>query len=154
MAQYLKKNHTQQMVEELQHILADTFTLYFKTHAYHWNVEGPHFDALHRLFGEQYTEMWTAMDDLAERIRALGDYAPMTVAELTKPGDLKMPTKKTMKAMDMIKDLAKDHETLSKHLAAAIEKASEVGDEATADMLIGRQAVHDKTAWMLNSTAA
>jgi starvation-inducible DNA-binding protein len=153
MPTYMKKNHTKQVIEELQHILGDTFTLYFKTHAYHWNVEGPHFDALHKLFGDQYTEMWKAMDDIAERIRALGEYAPNTVTEIMKPSDLKLSSKK-MKAMDMVKDLAKDHETLSKHLANAIEKAMEVGDEATADMLIGRQAVHDKTAWMLNATAS
>ncbi len=153
MAQYLKKNHTKQMVDELNHILGDTFVLYFKTHAYHWNVEGPHFDALHKLFGDQYTEMWTAMDDIAERIRALGDYAPMNVTDLMKPSDLKS-AKKTIKAMDMVKDLAKDHETISKHIATAIEKASEVGDEVTADMLIARQTIHDKTAWMLNATAS
>ena len=154
MATYLKKNHTKQVIEELQHILGDTFTLYFKTHAYHWNVEGPHFDTLHKLFGDQYTEMWTAIDDIAERIRALGDYAPTNVAEIMKPSDLKLPKKAKMKAMDMVKDLAKDHETLSSHLAKAIEKCMEVGDETTADMLIGRQAVHDKTAWMLNATAS
>ena len=153
MTQYLKKNHTKQMVEELQHILGDTFTLYFKTHAHHWNVEGPHFDTLHKLFGDQYTEMWTAMDEIAERIRALGDYAPMNVTDIMKPSDLKS-AKKKLKAMDMVKDLAKDHETISKHLATAIEKASEVGDEVTADMLIGRQTIHDKTAWMLNATAS
>ena len=153
MTKYLKKNHTKQMVEELQHILGDTFTLYFKTHAYHWNVEGPHFDTLHKLFGDQYTEMWTAMDDIAERIRALGEYAPMNVTDIMKPSDLKS-AKKKLKAMDMVKDLAKDHEAISKHIAAAIEKASEVGDEVTADMLIGRQTIHDKTAWMLNATAA
>lgn len=153
MTDYLKKNHTKQMVEELNHILGDTFTLYFKTHAYHWNVEGVHFDMLHKLFGDQYTEMWTAMDDLAERIRALGDYAPMNVTDIMKPSDL-TSAKKPIKAMDMVKDLAKDHAEISKHLATAIEKASEVGDEVTADMLIGRQTFHDKTAWMLNATAA
>lgn len=154
MTQYLKKNHTKQMVEELQHILGDTFKLYFKTHAYHWNVEGPHFDTLHKLFGDQYTEMWEAMDDIAERIRALGDYAPANVSEIMKPSDLTLPKKAKIKAMDMVKDLAKDHEAISKHIAAAIEKASEVGDEVTADLLIQRQTVHDKTAWMLNATAA
>ena len=153
MTQYLKKNHTKQMVEELQHILGDTFTLYFKTHAYHWNVEGPHFDALHKLFGDQYTEMWEAMDDIAERIRALGDYAPMNVTDIMKPSDL-TSAKKQIKAMAMVKDLAKDHEEISKHLAIAIEKAAEIGDEVTADLLIGRQTIHDKTAWMLNATAA
>ena len=153
MTQYLKKNHTKQMVDVLNHILGDTFTLYFKTHAYHWNVEGPHFDTLHKLFGDQYTEMWTAMDDLAERIRALGAYAPMNTAEILNSSDMK-EAKKMIKAMDMVKDLAKDHEEISKHMASAIEKASEVGDEVTADMLIGRQTFHDKTAWMLRATAS
>ena len=152
MTEYLKKNHVKQVVESLEHVLGDTFTLYFKTHAYHWNVEGPYFDTLHKLFEEQYTDMWGALDELAERIRALGAYAPMNVADLTKPSDLK-DAKKQLKAMDMVKDLAKDHETLSKHLAEAIEKASEVGDEVTADILIARQTFHDKTAWMLNATA-
>lgn len=153
MTQYLKTNHQKKIVESLNHILADTFVLYMKTHSYHWNVEGPHFDALHRLFGEQYTDMWTAMDDLAERIRALGATAPHNAAEMIKASDLK-ESKKTPKAMDMVKELAKDHETLSKHLAAAIEVAAEVGDEVSADMLIARQTFHDKTAWMLNATAA
>ena len=153
MTDYLQKNHTKQMIDVLNHILADTFTLYFKTHAYHWNVEGPHFDPLHKLFGDQYTEMWTAMDDLAERIRALGAYAPMNVAEMMKASDMK-EAKKMVMAMDMVKDLAKDHTAISKHIADAIEKASEVGDEVTADMLIGRQTFHDKTAWMLNATAS
>ena len=150
---YLKKNHQTQMVEVLQAVLADSFALYFKTHAYHWNVEGPHFDSLHKLFGDQYTEMWEAMDELAERIRALGAYAPCNVTELMKPSDLKQSAK-VSKAMDMVKDLAKDHATISKHIAAAIEVAQEVGDEVTTDMLIARQTVHDKTAWMLNATAA
>jgi starvation-inducible DNA-binding protein len=153
MTQYLENNHTTQMVENLNHILGDTFMLYFKTHAYHWNVEGPHFDSLHRLFGEHYTDMWTAMDDLAERIRALGAYAPMNIAEIMKPSDMG-EAKNMMKAMDMVTDLAKDHETISKHIADAIEKAADVGDEVTADMLIGRQTFHDKTAWMLRATAS
>jgi len=153
MTEYLKKNHTKEMVETLNHILGDTFTLYFKTHAYHWNVEGPHFDSLHKLFEDHYTEMWRAMDDIAERIRALGEYAPMNVTDLMKASDM-TSAKKVIKGMDMVKDLAKDHTEISKHLADAIEKASEVGDEVTADMLIGRQTFHDKTAWMLNATAA
>lgn len=152
MTKYLESNATQEMIEVLHHILADTFTLYFKTHAYHWNVEGVHFDTLHKLFGDQYTEMWEAMDDIAERIRALGAYAPMNVAELMKSSDLESASGH-VSAIDMVKDLAKDHEDISKHIAVAIEKAAEVGDEVTADMLIGRQTVHDKTAWMLNATA-
>ncbi|PCI00725.1 MAG: DNA starvation/stationary phase protection protein [Alphaproteobacteria bacterium] len=153
MTAYLKKNHQKQMVEILQGILSDTFTLYFKTHAYHWNVEGPHFDTLHKLFGDQYTEMWTAMDDIAERIRAIGDYAPMNLDEITKPTSLKLPKSGALAAMKMVKDLAKDHETISKRLADGIEKASNMGDEVTADLFIQRQTIHDKTAWMLNATA-
>lgn len=152
MTRYLDKNATQEMVDVLHHILADTFTLYFKTHAYHWNVEGVHFDTLHKLFGDQYTEMWEAMDDIAERIRAIGAYAPMNVADMMKASDL-TSAEGQVSAIDMVKDLAKDHEMISKHIAQGIEKASEVGDEVTADMLIGRQTIHDKTAWMLNSTA-
>jgi len=153
MTKYLEKNQTKEMVDALRHIMADTFTLYFKTHAYHWNVEGPYFDSLHKLFGDQYTEMWEALDDLAERIRALGAYAPLSIVDMVKNSDLTEASKQ-LKAMDMVKDLAKDHEILSKHLAEAIEKASEVGDEVTADMLISRQTIHDKTAWMLRATAS
>ena len=153
MTDYLQKNHQKQVIEALEHILADTFTLYFKTHAYHWNVEGPHFQEFHEMFGTQYTDMWEAMDDIAERIRALGAYAPMNVTELMKPSDL-TSANEMMKAIDMVKDLAKDHGEIAKHLAEAIETASEVGDEVTADLLIGRQTFHDKTAWMLNATAA
>lgn len=153
MANYLPKNHQKEMTEILEHILGDTFILYFKTHAYHWNVEGPNFDSLHTLFGTQYTDMWTAMDGLAERIRALGGYAPLNITEMTKNSDLK-EAKKIMTAIDMVKDLAQDHAKISKHIAEGIEKASEVGDEVTADMLIARQAFHDKTTWMLNATAA
>ncbi len=152
MTQYLEKNATHEMIEVLHHVLADPFILYFKTHAYHWNVEGVHFDQLHKLFGDQYTEMWEAMDDIAERIRALGAYAPMNVTDLMKSSDLTSADGQ-ISAIDMVKDLAKDHETISKHISVATEKASEVGDEVTADMLIGRQTIHDKTAWMLNSTA-
>ena len=152
MTTYLKKNHQSQMVETLQAVLGDTFALYFKTHAYHWNVEGVHFDTLHKLFGDQYTEMWEAMDDIAERIRALGDYAPMNTAEILKTSSIK-PAKGKVDAQSMVKDLASGHESLSKLLADGIEKASEVGDEVTADLFVSRQTVHDKTAWMLNATA-
>ena len=152
MTAYLEKNHQKQVVEVLEHILADTFTVYFKTHSYHWNVEGPHFHSLHELFEEQYREMWEALDEIAERIRSLGAYAPLTVQELVKHGDLQ-DAKKLPSGIDMAKDLAKDHEQISKHLAQAIEKCSEVGDEGTTDMLIGRQKFHDKAAWMLNATA-
>ena len=153
MAQYLDKNHTKQMIEELEHILGDTFMVYTKTHAYHWNVEGAQFHALHVLFEEQYTDMWKALDEIAERIRSLGVYAPVNFSEIMKASDIK-ESKNVPKAMDMVKELASDNEKLSKHLAKAIEKASEVGDEGTADMLVARQKIHDQNAWMLNATAS
>jgi starvation-inducible DNA-binding protein len=152
MPDYIEKNHQKQVVEELRHILANTFALYFKTHAYHWNVEGANFDSLHTLFGTQYTEMWAATDIIAERIRSLGDYAPLNLEDLMKHTDIK-PAKKMIPAIEMVKDLAKDHETLSQHLATAIGIAGEVGDDVTADLLIARLNIHDKTAWMLNATA-
>ena len=152
MTEYLKKNHQKQVVEILEHILGDTFTVYFKTHAYHWNVEGPQFHSLHEMFEEQYREMWEALDVLAERIRGLGAYAPINPAALAKPSDIK-DAKKIIEGIEMAKELAKDHQELSKHLADSIQTCMECGDEATADMLIARQQFHDKAAWMLSATA-
>jgi starvation-inducible DNA-binding protein len=153
MTRYLEKNNQKQVVELLEHILGDTFMLYMKTHAYHWNVEGPQFHSLHEMFEEQYTDMWKALDDLAERLRALGAYAPLNAAEMQKLSDIS-PASKTPNAMQMVKDLAQDNEVVSEHIQAAIQKMMEMGDEATADMLIARQQAHDKNAWMLNATAA
>lgn len=152
MTDYLEKNNQKKIVDILKHILGDTFVVYFKTHSYHWNVEGPHFQSLHEMFEEQYREMWEAMDEIAERIRALGAYAPMTPAELAKASDMQ-DASNIPNDIAMAKDLAKDHMTISKHLAEAIESCSEMGDEGTADMLIARQKFHEKTAWMLNATA-
>lgn len=152
MTDYLKKNHQSQMVDVLNEVLTNSYALYFKTHAYHWNVEGVHFDTLHKLFEDQYTEMWEAIDEIAERIRALGAYAPMNTVEILKNSQIQSADK-PVDALDMVKDLADGHETLSKILASGIEKASEVGDEVSADIMIARQTVHDKTAWMLNATA-
>ena len=152
MTEYLAKNNQSQMVDVLNDVLTNTYALYFKTHAYHWNVEGVHFDSLHKLFEDQYTEMWEAIDEIAERIRALGAYAPMNTVEILSDAKIQSATK-PINAIDMVKDLAKGHEELSKILANGIEKASEVGDEVSADMMIARQTLHDKTAWMLNATA-
>lgn len=152
MTRYLKKNHQSEMVDLLNAILADTFVLYFKTHAYHWNVEGVHFKQFHDMFGEQYTELWQATDELAERIRALGAYAPCSFDSLKKHASLTSAKTEKLDALKMVADLAEDHEKLSELIAKGIEKASEVGDEVSADILIARQTVHDKTGWMLKST--
>jgi starvation-inducible DNA-binding protein len=150
MTEYLKKNNRKQVIEVLNHMLADTFMVYFKTHAYHWNVEGPRFHSLHEMFEEQYRNMWEAIDEIAERIRALGAYAPMSPAELMKHSDMSGDGQ-SKADLEMAKELAGDHEEISKHLADAIQTCMECGDEATADMMIARQQFHDKTAWMLRA---
>jgi len=139
------------VVDSLTTILADTFVLYYKTHSSHWNVEGPSFKALHDLFMAQYTEIWDALDELAERLRALDAYAPVSIKALTSHATLK-EFGQHRDAMQMVRDLADDNTELAKALAKAIELADDAGDAATADLLTGRQAVHEKAAWMLRAT--
>lgn len=141
-----------EIVQGLEKILANTFVLYFKTHTFHWNVEGAHFKALHDLFMAQYTELWNATDELAERIRALDSYAPLSLADMMKASSIK-EVEKTMGAMEMVKTLANDNSALSTSIKPILEAAQKAGDEVTADILIGRMNVHDKAAWMLRSTA-
>lgn len=138
------------IVEALNGVLADSFVLYYKTHASHWNVEGPHFSELHNLFMNQYTELWNAIDELAERIRALDSFAPLSLKALTARADLK-EYGQNRDAMQMVKDLADDHEDLSATLSKTIKLADDTGDQATADLLTKRLGVHEKTAWMLRS---
>ncbi len=140
-----------EIVKGLERVLSDTFVLYFKTHTFHWNVEGAHFKALHDLFMAQYTELWTATDELAERIRALDSYAPFSLAEMLKASGVK-EVEKSLSAVDMIKSLANDNAALSATIKPLIKAAQDGGDEVTADILIGRMTVHDKAAWMLRST--
>ena len=134
-------------------LLADTYTLYLKTHGYHWNVEGPHFQQLHIQFMEQYTEMWTAVDELAERIRALGHYAPTSYAEMAQLSSIKEETGRP-NWQDMVKNLAKGHEQVANHARKVLRIAEEAGDDATADVVGARVTLHEKTAWMLRATAS
>jgi starvation-inducible DNA-binding protein len=141
------------VVTMLEKALADTYTLALKTQNYHWNVTGADFFQLHGMFEEQYGDLSGAVDELAERIRALGQLSPgglKAFQALTQieDGDGSSP------ALDMVRDLAKDHEAVSTLLSAAVAVSEENNDVATADMLTGRLAVHQKTAWMLNATAA
>jgi len=140
----------QRIVEGLAHVLADTYTLYLKTHNYHWNVTGPMFNTLHTMFEVQYNELWMAVDEVAERIRSLGEYAPGTYqayAELTSIEE----DKGVPKAEAMIANLVKGHEAVARTARAVLPTASDVGDEATADLLIQRMQASEKTAWMLRS---
>lgn len=137
----------------LKKLLADTYALYLKTHGYHWNVEGPHFQQLHALFMEQYTEMWTAVDELAERIRALGEYAPSSYSEMASLSSIVEETGHPDWRV-MVTNLAEGHHETAKSAREVLRVAEEIGDDATADVVTPRITLHEKTAWMLRSTAA
>lgn len=141
------------VVDALSQVLADTYALQIKTQNYHWNVEGPQFHPLHLLFEEQYQALFAAVDEVAERIRALGEYAPGSFeafAKLTKVS----PPRDGIEAMAMVKDLARSHELLAGQAKTALAAGEKAGDDATVDLLTDRIADHDKTAWMLRATAA
>lgn len=143
----------QAIVTGLEKVLADTYTLYLKTHAFHWNVTGPMFQTLHLMFEQQYNELWTATDLIAERIRALGSYAPGSYGQFAALTSVST-TDGTPAAMDMVRVLVRDHEATIRTLRATFPAADKGGDEATADLLTQRLQVHEKTAWMLRSLAA
>ena len=141
------------VAEGLNKVLADTFVLYFKTHSFHWNVTGPRFHSLHEMFEEQYTEMWEAMDVLAERIRALGEMAADNPNDLMKHASLEH-VGQTPDAEEMVKMLANDNHEIVKTLKDSIEIAVKNEDNATEDMLIERITIHEQYAWMLDSSKA
>lgn len=145
------KNH--QVVKTLSVLLADSYLLMLKTHNYHWNVTGPHFGALHTLFQGQYEEMFAAVDELAERLRALGEKAPGSFADFSKLSRLKEETGHPA-ANDMIQNLADDHDTLAADADAVLKAAAEIGDDATGDLAIERIQLHQKAAWMLKAHLA
>ena len=140
-----------QIAEALGRLLADTYVLYAKTHSFHWNVTGPTFSQLHALFNEQYNELWTSLDDLAERLRALGVYAPTSGKAMAAASSIKEADGVPV-ANDMIKELLGGHETAIKTARPIIELAQGGGDEGTADLVIGRIKAHEKAAWMLRAT--
>jgi len=131
-------------------LLADTFTLYLKTHNFHWNVTGPMFQTLHLMFETQYNELWNATDLIAERIRALGSPAPATYAEFSRLSEIK-ETSGVPAAKDMIRHLIDGHQTVIRTARSHFAAVDEVQDEVTADLLTQRMQIHEKTAWMLRS---
>jgi starvation-inducible DNA-binding protein len=135
---------------ELSKLLADTYTLYLSTHNFHWNVTGPMFSTLHNLFMTQYTETWTALDSIAERIRALGHYAPGTYREYAKLSSIDEP-KTVPDATEMVRFLVAGNEAVAKTARAAFDKADAANDQPTADLLTQRLDIHEKNAWMLRS---
>ena len=146
-------NSKKACADALSRVLANTYVLYLKTHNYHWNVEGSNFRSLHLMFEEQYQEMWAALDEIAERIRALGEYAPGTYTKFAELATIK-ENQNIPGADDMLSELLADNETIIAVILEAIKVAQDAGDESTVDQLIARQTVHQKAAWMMKSTLA
>ncbi|MGB0921661.1 MAG: Dps family protein [Alphaproteobacteria bacterium] len=146
----IEETARQNIAAGLGRVLADSYTLYLKTHNFHWNVTGPQFNTLHTLFEAHYTELALAVDEIAERIRALGikapgsyrDYAKLTAIEEAE-GD---PA-----ANEMVAQLTVDHETVARTIRTAMPRAADANDDVSVDLLTQRLAIHEKTAWMLRS---
>lgn len=139
--------------EGLSRLLADTYTLYLKTHNFHWNVTGPMFNTLHLMFEGQYTELAVAVDDIAERIRALGFPAPGTYAAYARLSSIK-EEEGVPEAEEMIRQLVQGQEAVVRTARSIFPLLDKVSDEPTADLLTQRMQVHEKTAWMLRSLLA
>jgi len=138
------------VADGLSRLLADTYSLYLQTHNFHWNVEGPMFNTLHLMFMEQYTELWNALDLIAERIRSLGFPAPGTYKSFAKLTSI-AEVDGVPEAMEMVGLLVKGHEAVARTARTVFPAADKAGDESTADLLTQRLQVHEKTAWMLRS---
>ena len=139
------------IAQGLSKLLADTYTLYLTTHNFHWNVTGPMFNTLHAMFMGQYTELWNAVDPIAERIRSLGHRAPGSYAEFVKLTGIADAPTETPHAMDMVRTLVQGHEAVARTARELFPVADKAGDEPTADLLTQRLTVHEQTAWMLRS---
>ena len=138
------------IAQGMSRLLADTYTVYLKTHNFHWNVEGPMFQTLHILFMEQYTEAWNAIDLVAERIRSLGHYAPGTYKEFQKLASIK-ETEGVPSAKKMIELLIEGQEAIVRTARSVLPVADKANDEPTLDLLTQRMQIHEKNAWMLRS---
>lgn len=136
----------------LSHVLADSYTLYLKTHNFHWNVTGPMFNTLHTMFEAQYTELAMAVDVIAERIRALGHFAPGSYKAFGKLSSIDEAPDQPPEAMKMVKALAEGHEAVARTAREIFPTVEKLGDEVSVDLLVARMQVHEKTAWMLRAT--
>lgn len=146
----INEAHRKEIANGLSKLLADTFTLYLKTHGFHWNVTGPMFQTLHLMFETQYNEMWLATDIIAERIRSLGEFAPGNNSSFAKLASIH-ETDGIPKATDMIRILVEGHEAVIKTARSLFDLVEKAHDESTADVLTQRIQIHEKTAWMLRS---
>ena len=143
----------QHIAAGLSKLLADSYSLYLKTHNYHWNVEGPMFNTLHLMFEQHYTELATAVDEIAERIRALGVKAPGSYSAFGKLTSIDEASGDEP-AEEMIRQLVIGQETVARTAREAIKAAEAASDEPTADLLTQRMQIHEKNAWMLRSMLA
>ncbi|MCB9892887.1 MAG: DNA starvation/stationary phase protection protein [Planctomycetes bacterium] len=139
-----------ELAKGLSKLLADTYTLYLKTHNFHWNVTGPHFNELHLMFMNQYTEMWTAVDEVAERIRALGEFAPGGYKAFAALSSIK-EAEGHPDWKEMITQLVDGHEEVIRTCRAMLSNVQESGDESSNALIGDRLRIHEKTAWMLRS---
>ena len=139
------------IADGLSRLLADTYTLYLTTHNFHWNVTGPMFNTLHTMFMAQYTELWNAVDPIAERVRALGYPAIGSFADFAKASSLPDAPSQPPKAKEMIRILVAGHEAVARTARSLYPLVEEASDEPSADLLTQRLDVHEKTAWMLRS---
>lgn len=135
----------------LSKLLADTYTLYLTTHNFHWNVTGPMFNTLHLMFMTQYTELWAAVDPIAERIRSLGHPAPGSYGQFGALASIQDAPAVPPKALEMVRILVQGHEAVARTARSLFPLADKAGDEPTADLLTQRLTVHEQTAWMLRS---
>ena len=140
----------EEIAAELSRLLADTYVLYGKTHGFHWNVTGPMFNTLHLMFMDQYTELWNALDVIAERIRALGVLAPHGGSTLAGLASIQEAEQQPA-ALDMVRELVTGHEAVARTARSIFPLAEAANDEPTADLLTHRLQIHEKTAWMLRS---
>lgn len=138
------------VADGLKRLLADSYTLYLQTHNFHWNVTGPQFRELHLMFEEHYTELATAVDEIAERIRTLGVYAPGTYKAFAKLSAIK-EVEEIPEASEMVKLLTQGHEQVVKTCRKALKLAQDAEDESSAALISDRMRVHEKTAWMLRA---
>jgi len=139
-----------EIAEGLGLVLADTWVLYAKTHGFHWNVTGPMFNALHLMFEWQYNELWAALDEIAERIRALGCKAPFGSATYSALASIS-DAQGVPEAMAMVRELVEGHEAVARTVRRVFALADEANDQPSADLLTQRLQIHEKTAWMLRS---
>ena len=135
----------------LSKLLAETYTLYLTTHNFHWNVTGPMFNTLHQMFMLEYTELWNAVDPIAERIRSLGHPAPGSYGQFGALASIKDAPATPPKALEMVRILVEGHEAVARTARGIFPLADKAGDEPTADLRTQRLAVHEQTAWMLRS---